>query len=200
MTTKTYNSAISGNMLKRIKQILAEGAGLRQSISQDASLLAQITKAAEKLRSVVNQGGTIYTCGNGGSACDAMHFCEELVARFKKNRPGIRAMHFCDPGTITCWSNDFDFSSVFARQVQTFCTPHDILVVFSTSGASPNIVEAVQAARACSTYSLGLSGKGGGKLKDLCDLAVIVPSDDTAQIQEIHMALVHIFCELLENA
>lgn len=187
-------------MRERIKSVLLQAAALRQSLAQDQALVDKVNLAAQKLLAAVKQGGTVYACGNGGSACDAMHLTEELVARYQQTRPGIKAVHFGDTGTITCWANDFDFSSVYARQVQTYCTPKDVLVAFSTSGKSANILQAVHAAKAVPTFSIGLTGKGGGQLKDLCDLAIVVPSDDTARIQEIHITLVHIFCEALDNA
>lgn len=168
-------------------------------MARDSHLAASIGAAAGALRSSLDAGGTIYTCGNGGSACDAMHFAEELVARYKRKRDGIRARHLLDAGIITCWSNDEDFVDVFARQVRTLCGPNDCLVAFSTSGNSRNTIRAVQAGDALGSTTIGLLGKGGGELADLCRHAIVVPSDATERIQEAHITIVHIFCEFLDQ-
>ena len=174
-------------------------AEVKQAISSNSELLSKIKDAAKLLVQCKKQGGTIYSCGNGGSACDAIHFTEELVARYKKERPGIRAMHLMDPAALTCWSNDYNFESAFARQVNTFCTPKDLLVAFSTSGRSKNVLAAVDAAKKLGTKSIGLTGKDGGTLKDQCDLSVVIPSNDTERIQEAHITIVHIFAEILDT-
>lgn len=186
-------------METEIRKIIKDSISLREQILADQALLSEIVTAVEKLKKTVLADGTIFTCGNGGSACDAMHFTEELVARFKRDRPGIKSMHFMDAGTLTCWCNDYDFSTVFKRQVETFCGKKDLLVVFTTSGNSHNILEAVKQAKAQGVFTLALAGKDGGKVKDLADLTIIVPSDLTERIQEVHITLVHIFCEMLER-
>ena len=187
-------------MQSRIRHILSASADVKTRMSQDRGLTADVARVAGRLIRCVQDGGTVYTCGNGGSACDAMHFAEELVARYKRVRPGIRARHLLDAGILTCWSNDESFETAFARQVETLCRPEDVLVAFSTSGNSSNVVQAVEAARDLGTATIGLLGKGGGRLKDLCDLAVIVPDMETERIQEAHITLVHVFCELMETA
>ena len=186
-------------MLDKITQTFQRSIDVRQAILADQSLLDRIMTAATRLVSVAQNGGTIYACGNGGSACDAMHFVEELVAQYKRQRPGIKAMHFADPGTLTCWSNDHEYRSVFARQVETFCSSNDALVVISTSGTSPSAIEAARAAKRIGTCTIGLGGRGGGKLKDECDIPIIVPATETERIQELHITIIHIFCELLED-
>lgn len=191
--------AIDRAMTARIKEIFLESAALRQKVCADPALLNTIKQACQTLLNVSKKGGTIYACGNGGSACDAMHFTEELVARYRRTRPGIKAAHFCDVGIITCWANDYDFNAVFARQVLTHCTSNDILVLFSTSGNSPSVLEAAKAAKTIPAFTLGITGSSGGQLKDLCDLTIAVPSEDTARIQEVHITLVHLFCEVLEE-
>jgi D-sedoheptulose 7-phosphate isomerase len=177
---------------------IADSISLRQNILSDSKFLNSVDEAINHLIKIIENGGTIYSCGNGGSACDAMHFTEELVARYKKERPGIRAHHLMDPGTLTCWANDYSWDKVFERQAQTFCTPKDALVVFSTSGNSENILRGINAAKEKGAYVLGLLGKGGGKAAPLCDSALVVPSNATERIQEIHITLVHIFCEEIE--
>ena len=186
-------------MQSRIKTMLLRSAEIKTQIAGAPHLLDKIQQAAEQLLKTVKSGGTVYTCGNGGSACDAMHFVEELVARFKRERPGMRAMHLLDPATMSCWANDYDFETGFQRQVETFCRPGDTLVGFSTSGASKNVINAFKAAGKLGTFRLGLLGKDGGELKNQSDLAIIVPASETERIQECHITLVHIFCELLES-
>jgi len=190
----------SEGMQSTIRACLTRSAEIKSAIAGDAALTAGIERAAGTLLATIRAGGTIYSCGNGGSACDAMHFTEELVARFKRERPGIRAVHFHDPGTLTCWSNDYSFETVFERQVKTFCGPHDTLVGFSTSGNSGNVVAAVQAARALGTRTIGMLGRQGGRLAPLCDIPLIVPAEETERIQEAHITFVHILCELIETA
>ncbi|MCC6219866.1 MAG: SIS domain-containing protein [Deltaproteobacteria bacterium] len=174
---------------------------IKESARVKLSLLdhvGSINRAVEILVNTVRDGGRVYSCGNGGSACDAMHLSEELVARYKMHRPGIPAHHLCDAGVITCWANDYSFNEIFERQVATFVTSKDALVAFSTSGNSINIVKAVEKAKEIGAVSIALLGKGGGKARDIANLSVVVQSDITAHIQEAHIAIVHIICEQLE--
>lgn len=182
-----------------ISSTLKEAAALRQQLAADSNFIATVEKAGQMLLASIKAGGTITTCGNGGSACDAMHFAEELVALYKRDRPGIRARHLLDAGTITCWGNDRSFDGVFARQIETLCAANDVLVAFSTSGNSKNIISAIEAAKRTKTPIIGVLGKGGGKATSLCDLSIVVPSDDTARIQELHITLVHLWCEVIET-
>ncbi len=179
--------------------IIQDTINLRQTILSDKNFLQQISKAGEQLLKTVKSNGTVFACGNGGSACDAIHFCEELVARYKKDRPGMKAQHFMDPGVMTCWANDYSYTTLFERQASTFCEPNDTLVIFSTSGISENVIRAAKAAKAKGSFVLALLGKGGGELPPFADLSLIVPSNATERIQEIHITLVHIFCEILEE-
>lgn len=174
---------------------------LRGSAKVKLALLEQaekIKEIAEKLLLCSRAGGEIISCGNGGSACDAMHFTEELLARYKRDRPGIKARHLLDVGTITCWANDYAYDDIFARQIETVAGHNDCVVVFSTSGNSKNILNALAACKKVGACSISLLGKDGGKAKALSDISLIVPSESTAHIQEAHIALVHILCELLE--
>jgi len=184
-----------------LKQVIESH--IRRSSEVKLSLLKQqdtITKIIDSVVAVSKQGGTIYSCGNGGSACDAMHLTEELIARYLRERPGIKAQHFCDSSTLSCWSNDYNYDSVFERQASTFTTKADALIVFSTSGNSPNILKAIEAANANGATTIALLGKGGGKAKSLAKLSLVVDSDATAHIQECHITLVHIICDRLEVA
>lgn len=175
---------------------------IKKSSEVKTKLISQKEKiklASDFIVETIKSGGRIYSCGNGGSACDAMHFIEELVARYKKDRPGIAAHNLLDTSTITCWANDYDFSTVFSRQVETLVTNKDLLVVFSTSGNSQNILKALDSANKINAKSLALLGKDGGQAKDKATHSIIVESNETAHIQECHITLVHIFCEIIET-
>ncbi len=175
---------------------------IRESSRVSLLLLEQsntIEKIASSLVDVIKAGGRIYTCGNGGSACDAMHLAEELVARYKRDRPGIAAQHLIDAGTITCWANDASYSDVFSRQIETLATDKDAVVVFSTSGNSENILRALSSANDKGALTIALLGKEGGKAKSLAKMPLVVSSSETAHIQESHIKLVHIICEILET-
>ncbi|MCB0358620.1 MAG: SIS domain-containing protein, partial [Bdellovibrionales bacterium] len=147
---------------------------------------AQIEDVASLLVKVITDGGRIYTCGNGGSSCDSMHFVEELVARYKRERPGIPAHHLLDASVMSCWSNDYSYEGVFARQVETLLTERDALVVFSTSGNSANIVQALRSASTVGATTIALLGRDGGSARPLADHAIVVASEVTSQIQEAH--------------
>jgi D-sedoheptulose 7-phosphate isomerase len=186
-------------MESTITSIFTEAAALKASLARDAAFISAVGAAAKQLADCAKGGGTIFACGNGGSACDAMHLCEELVARYKRNRPGIKALHFMDPGVLTCWGNDFSFDEAFARYAETFCSGSDVLVAISTSGNSKNVLKAVEAAKAKGTFIVGLAGKDGGELASMSDIAIVVPSPSTERIQEVHITCIHIWCEVMET-
>lgn len=178
---------------------------IESQIRQSGETIISLAKQRDKIEEIISilqrtiaQGGCIYSCGNGGSTADAIHLTEELVARYLRERPGIRAQHLCDPAVLTCWANDYDFESVFERQVKTHLTPKDTLIAFTTSGKSKNVLRALEAANSIGAATIGLLGKDGGKAKTLAKTTLIVESDNTARIQEAHMTLVHIICDELE--
>lgn len=181
------------------KSLLHRSAEVKTTLANDSKLMQSCSLAAEKLLATARSGGTIFTCGNGGSACDAMHFTEELVARYKRERPGIKAMHLMDPGIMTCWANDYDYQTVFKRQIETFGARGDTLVGFSTSGNSGNVLAAIRAAKERGMVTIGMGGKDGGELAKICDIPIVIPANETERIQECHITLVHIFCEILET-
>ena len=182
--------------LAEIVSHIKESARVKLLLADQSEKIAQIVTT---LASTIKQGGRIYACGNGGSACDAMHLVEELVARYQRERPGIRAQHLLDTGTITCWANDYTFDEIFERQVDTLVTKLDALVVFTTSGNSQNILRALAAANKLGATTIALLGKNGGAAKSLSKLSLIVSSEVTANIQESHITLVHIICDQLEQ-
>lgn len=145
-------------------------------------------------------GRTLWSCGNGGSMCDAMHFAEEWTGRFRGDRDALPAMAFSDPSHLTCIANDFGYDQVFARMVRAMARPGDVLVALSTSGNSPNVIEACKAAREKGVHVVGLLGKGGGPMRELCDVAVVVPLATTSdRIQELHIKVLHTTIEAVER-
>ena len=145
-------------------------------------------------------GKTIFACGNGGSATDSMHLCEELVGRYRDNRRPLPAVSLnTDSSVLTCIGNDYGFDAIFSRQIEALGKEDDVLVGFSTSGNSENIAHAFVKARSKGVTTILLSGKEGGKIKGIADHSIIIPSDNTARIQELHTFILHAWLELVEN-
>ena len=165
----------------------------------DSANIKLIEKAVSMLATSLGNGGKAYSCGNGGSMCDAMHFAEELTGRFRKDRRPLPAQAINDPAHISCVANDFGYDQIFSRYVSAFGTSKDVLLAISTSGNSQNIILAVEAARQNGMQIIGLLGKGGGKLKNLVDCPIVVPSQIPDRIQEMHIKLIHIFIEGIER-
>jgi D-sedoheptulose 7-phosphate isomerase len=144
-------------------------------------------------------GKSLLVCGNGGSASDAMHIAGELVGRYLKERKGLSCICLSDnPATLTAWANDYDYASVFARQVEAYGAPGSVLIAISTSGNSPNVVQAAQKAKETGLGVIGLTGQGGGKLAAHCDILLDAPSKTTPLIQQVHICLYHYLCEQIE--
>ncbi|HVE14293.1 MAG TPA: D-sedoheptulose 7-phosphate isomerase [Elusimicrobiota bacterium] len=163
--------------------------------SQDVARMGEILVAAYK------KGNKLLSFGNGGSACDAQNFADELVGRYERNRPGLPALSLTvNTSDLTSIGNDFGFDEVFARPLRAMAKPGDVAVAISTSGNSPNVLKAAQAARELGLPVLGLSGESGGKLKALCDVCLCVPSKTVARIQEAHIAVIQILCGIVEEA
>lgn len=177
---------------------------LRGSLDAIASLREQseaIVRIIRTIRTALDAGGTIYTCGNGGSAAEALHLAEELIGRYRHDRPPLRAVCLCaDPTALTCIANDFGFDAVFSRQLDALIRPGDVLIAFSTSGQSANIIAALESARSHGATAVGLLGKTGGAALPLCDLALVIASDDTAHIQEAHQVVLHLLLEAIESS
>ncbi len=169
-----------------------------QSLAQQADLIEAI---AARVYETVAQGRLLLTCGNGGSATDAQHLAEELIGRYRSNRRALPAIALtADSSALTCIANDFGYESVFARQIEGLGKPGDLLLCFSTSGNSPNILAALRAARERGLGTIALLGKDGGRARELADLALVVPVADTARIQEAHLQVLHYICEVVEVA
>lgn len=179
-----------------VRDALDESARVKHALREMAP---DIVRVAGRVADAYRAGNRLYACGNGGSACDAMHLVEELVARYKRDRPGLPAHHLLDAPTLTCWSNDYDFQTAFRRQVESMVREGDVLIAISTSGNSPNVLAAVEAARERGALVVGLTGRDGGRMREACDEALVVPAQDTERIQEGHITLIHLLCELVER-
>ena len=164
------------------------------------ALSPSITAVAERLAQCLRDGNKLLLCGNGGSAADCQHLAAEFTGRFHADRPPLAALALTtDTSALTCIGNDYSFDDVFARQLQALGRRGDCLMGISTSGNSANVVRAMEAARAAGVTTIGLLGREGGRLKALCDLAVVVPGEDTARIQEAHIFIGHAWCGLVED-
>ncbi len=159
-----------------------------------------IAAIADRYEATLRGGGTLFFAGNGGSAADAQHVATEYVVRYQANRPAMRAVALTtDTSLLTACANDMGFDEVFARQVEALAEPGDLLVLHSTSGESPNVIRAAQAAKARGVGVVALLGRSGGQLKDIADLVLVVPATETARIQELHLAIEHVICDLVED-
>lgn len=176
--------------------------GLRTALdSLGEDHLAAVTVLAAAIARAWAQGGKLLVCGNGGSAADSQHIVAELVGRFLAERPGYPALALTtNTSTLTAVGNDYGFDHIFARQVQALGSPGDVLLVLSTSGNSRNCIEAVKAARERGLVVHGFLGGDGGKLLPLVDGALVAPSAHTPRIQEIHITMGHLLCQILETA
>ena len=181
-----------------IKQNLSEHEALiKKVLSEDLSC---ITEMADAMAGALRSGQTIFWCGNGGSASDGQHLAAELVGRFKKNRRALRSVALnTDTSVLTCIANDFSYDDIFSRQVEALGGEDDVLVCLSTSGNSPNILNALMEAKKNKMITVGLLGKGGGEAARYANHHYIVNSMSTARIQEVHIMIGHILCELVEN-
>ena len=181
-----------------IKEHAEAGAELRLRFFAENDQL--VDKVSRRMAQSLADGGKILVCGNGGSAADAQHMTGELLGRFLMERPSLPAVALTvDSSTLTAVGNDYGFDDVFSRQVQGLGRPGDVLVAISTSGNSANVVKAIEAAHACGMVVVGFTGKGGGRMASLCDYLVDVPSPYTPFIQEIHEAVMHLVCQLIDH-
>ena len=159
-----------------------------------------LDRALELVRATIRRGGTLYFCGNGGSAADAQHIATEYVVRYMRNRRAYPAVALTtDTSLLTAAGNDFGFDEVFARQVEALAKPGDLLVIHTTSGNSPNIIRAAEAARAKHVDVLALSARDGGKIKALATHTVLVPTERTDRAQELHLCIQHVICDVVER-
>jgi D-sedoheptulose 7-phosphate isomerase len=179
---------------------LDEAAAVLERLRQDAATLARIEAAGALLADTFAAGGKVYSCGNGGSMCDAMHFAEELTGRFRDNRPGYAALAISDPGHLSCVGNDYGYEQVFARYVAAHARAGDVLLAITTSGTSKNVVAAAQTARERGVKVIALTGRDATPITALADIAIVTPGGKYAdRVQELHIKVIHILIELVER-
>lgn len=184
-----------------VRQAIQTSIAVKQRMLDDRALLVAIERAGEACAACLRRGGKLLIAGNGGSAADAQHIAAEFVGRFRCEREGLAAIALTtDTSILTAVANDYGYARVFRRQVEALARPGDVLVAISTSGESPSILEAVEAAHARDVLTIGLTGAGGGRLARVCRQVVRVHSNDTARIQEAHILIAHIICELVDCA
>lgn len=186
-------------MQGRINELIEAKVQLLNKL-KDSPYMATVEAAVNCMVNSIKNGNKIILAGNGGSAADAQHFAGEIVGRFMMERKSLPALSLCvDPSVMTCIGNDYGYDMVFARQMEGLGQAGDVFVAISTSGNSENIIKTIETAKKKQIKVVGFLGKGGGKIADMCDYALIVPSDDTPRIQEIHTFTVHLMCEYIEK-
>ena len=166
----------------------------------DIQNFEKIESAIDKIVVSFQKNGKIIACGNGGSHCDAMHFAEELTGRYRNNRKALPALAISDSSHITCVGNDYGYDFIFSRFIEAHGKAGDVLLGISTSGNSPNVINALQKARELGMFTIALTGKDGGKIKDLCDIEIRAPKSEYAdRAQEIHIKVIHALIDGIEN-
>jgi len=184
--------------MERVKQLLKTSGDLKYQVAE--TLSEKILHASHTIRDCLSSGGKLLLMGNGGSAADSQHIAAELIGRFKKERKAIPAIALTvDSSSLTALGNDYGFEFIFSRQIEALANPNDAIIGISTSGNSKNIIRALNLAREIGAKTIGLIGNNGGEMKDCVDIDIIVPSNDTARIQEVHITIGHIICEIIEQ-
>jgi D-sedoheptulose 7-phosphate isomerase len=186
---------------ERIKSHFQEAqTTLETFLSQDSNF-ERIAAAGYLMVQALSSGGRIFSCGNGGSMCDAMHFAEELTGRYRNNRPALAAMALSDPSHLSCVSNDYGYDYVFSRSIEAFGRKGDVLLAISTSGNSKNVLLAMEMAKSKGLHVVGLTGKDGGKMASLVDVEIRAPHSQYAdRAQEIHIKVIHSLMDYIESA
>jgi D-sedoheptulose 7-phosphate isomerase len=183
-----------------VEKQLVQSIATMQAVLNDPEISDTVVRIAELTAKAMLDGRKLMVAGNGGSAADAQHLVAEFVVRLTVNRPALRAVALTvDSSILTAAGNDFGYDEVFARQIEALGQPGDVFLGISTSGNSKNILKALHRAREMDIVTIGFTGGDGGRMRDLCDHNVIIPSDVTMNIQESHLALEHIFCMLVER-
>ncbi|MCE5249102.1 SIS domain-containing protein [bacterium] len=189
------------SMTKTIRSIMKAHQLMAESMLSDTRLVTEIGRAVDTFSQTLLDGGTVFAFGNGGSAADAQHFTAELVGRFAMERPGLRAVALTtDVSVITSLCNDFGYDDVFARQIDALGRKGDSVLAISTSGNSSNVLKGITAAAGKGMNVVGFSGGNGGKMAGMCTVEILIPSHETPRIQEGHVLVYHILCELIEKA
>lgn len=187
-------------MIEHIRNSLLEAQTALNNFISNEQTLRNIEQAAHMLVDSFEHQGKAFSCGNGGSMCDAMHFAEELTGRYRNNRPGIAAVSISDPSHISCVANDFGYDFIFSRYIESHARSGDVLIAISTSGKSPNVLNAAEAAKKRGVKVIGMTGKPGSKLEALSDVCICAPGGDYAdRVQELHIKVLHILIEMVER-
>lgn len=185
--------------VERIRELARESVRVKERFFEERA--EDVARAAELMIAALRSGRKILLFGNGGSAADAQHLAAELVNRYRRSRPALAAVALTtDASVLTSIANDVAFEEVFSRQIEALGEPGDVAIAISTSGRSPNVVRAVETARRLGVRTIGLLGRDGGLVAPLVDVPLIVPIEETPRIQEVHITLGHILCELIEDA
>ncbi len=183
-----------------IRASFEEAAATLKAFLESADGLSGVQRFAKAAAETLRCKKKLLACGNGGSMCDAMHFAEEWTGRFRGDRAALPAIAFSDPSQLTCIANDFGYDEIFARSVDALGQEGDLLVAISTSGNSPNVLRAVEAAKKKAITTVGLLGKGGGKLRERVDIPIVIPrASSSDRIQEVHIKVLHIVIEAVER-
>jgi len=186
--------------INSIKNQISQSIDLKKLILNDKNILTLLSKVSDQCLNAIKSNKKIILAGNGGSAADAQHIAAEFVSKFNMDRKSIPALALTtDTSILTSISNDYDFSKIFARQIESLGNEGDIFIGISTSGNSENIIQALKEGKKRGIINVGLTGKNGGKMKDLCDFCICVPSLDTPRIQESHLMIEHILCGIIEE-
>lgn len=170
-----------------------------QRFLSSKELVDKCVEFSRILTETYQRGGTVFSCGNGGSHCDAMHFAEEMTGKYRKERRPLGALALGDAAHVTCTANDYGFEHIFERQLRGLARKGDALIGLSTSGNSKNVINAVKAAKEIGLKTVGLLGRNGGELKGLVDVAIVVPAETSDRIQEMHIKLIHTVIETVER-
>ncbi len=185
-------------IVEEVEASLRELAGLAERVARE--MAGDVEEAVSLVLHTLGSGGRLFFCGNGGSAADAQHLATEYVVRFRRDRPALPAIALTtDTSLLTAAANDYGFEHVFARQIRGLARPGDLLFLHSTSGESPNLIEAALAARAVGVRTVALLARGGGRLRELVDLALVLPTQDAAHAQEVQLAIGHAICDAVEK-
>ncbi|MCY1635072.1 D-sedoheptulose 7-phosphate isomerase [Marinifilum sp. D737] len=186
-------------IINDIKQSFLDAQAVLNEFLADEENFKAIEKAGEAMAETIQKGGKIISCGNGGSMCDAMHFAEELTGRFRDDRTGMAAVAISDPSHITCVANDYGFDYIFSRYVEAMGQQGDVFLGISTSGNSANVINAIKSAKEKGMTVVGLTGKTGGKMAEMCDVEIRVPwKAYSDRVQEIHIKVIHCLIQYIE--
>jgi len=187
--------------MEKIKQLIQHSIDVKKQLLQNEELLNTIAECSYIITEAFKKGNRVYLCGNGGSASDAQHIAAEFTGRFYTDRKALpaEALH-CNTSYITAVANDYSYDVVYSRLVEGITNTGDILIGLSTSGNSGNIVKAIESAKEKGVITIGFTGQKGGKMREICDFLINVPSNDTPRIQESHILVGHIICQLVEES